>query len=67
MNITVDIQKFTTDVLAMRQAQKAYFKARKDPNTPPQEIWSLLDKSRKLEAIVDKQLEEGKPDEPSLF
>lgn len=62
-----DIDKFTQDVKKMRDAQNAYFKARKDPNTPQQDIWSLLKESRKLEAIVDKQLEEEKPEEPQLF
>lgn len=62
-----DIDKFTQDVKKMRDAQNAYFKARKDPNTPQQDIWSLLKESRKLEAIVDKQLEKEKPEEPQLF
>ena len=62
-----DIDKFIQDVQKMRDAQNAYFKARKDPNTPPQDIWSLLKESRKLEAIVDKQLEEATSEEPSLF
>lgn len=65
--IPVDIEKFTEDVKKMRAAQDAYFKARKDPNAPAEEVWEKLRYSKRLEKIVDNQLEEGKPEEPSLF
>ena len=65
--IIVDIAKFTEDVKKMRKAQDAYFKARKDPNAPAEEVWEKLRYSKKLEKIVDAQLEEDNPDEPKLF
>ena len=64
---TQSYEKFMNDVRVMREAQKAYFKARKDPNSNPQLIWSLLKDSREKEKIVDKYLEAENPDEPKLF
>lgn len=61
------INNFLDAVRAMRVAQKAYFKARKDPNSTPQLIWSLLEDSRKKEEKVDKFLENENPNEPKLF
>ncbi|MCQ2166407.1 MAG: hypothetical protein MJY49_03110 [Bacteroidales bacterium] len=61
------INNFLEAVRAMREAQKAYFKARKDPNSTPQLIWSLLEDSRKKEEKVDKFLENENPNEPKLF
>ena len=65
--IPVDISKFTEDVKKMRDAQKRYFLLRKDPNTPSEEVWAVLRESKRLEKIVDDQLDEGKPEDPSLF
>lgn len=62
-----NIDKFVSDVRIMRAAQNVYFKKRRDKNAAPEEIWDAFHKAKDLEKIVDKQLEEPNPNEPSLF
>ena len=40
-----DIDKFVQDVREMRKTQNAYFKARKNPNAPKEDVWNLYNKN----------------------
>ena len=62
-----NIDKFVSDVRIMRAAQNVYFKIRKDKNAQPEDVWAALHKAQDLEKIVDAQLKEPDPNEPSLF
>ena len=57
-----NIEKFVQDVSKMRDAQKAYFNARKNPMISKDELHSILIESKRLEKIVDEQLKEQEPD-----
>lgn len=62
--IPTDIEKFVQDVSRMREAQNAYFNARRNPMIPKEEVRDALIESKRLEKIVDEQLKEK---EPNLF
>lgn len=59
-----DIEKFVQDVSKMRDAQKVYFNAKRNPQFSKEEVQSCLIESKRLEKIVDEQLKER---EPNLF
>lgn len=61
--IPENIEQFVKDVKAMRDAQNAYFKARKE-KAPWEQANRLYLESKRLEKIVDEQTKEK---EPSLF
>lgn len=61
--IPENIEQFVKDVKAMREAQDAYFKARK-AKAPWDQTHKLYLESCRLEKIVDEQMKEK---EPSLF
>ena len=62
--IPENVEQFASDVKVMRDAQNAYFAAKRNPRFTPEQVHDLLTESKRLEKIVDAYYKEKLP---SLF